>query len=219
MASAPIALPRIGVSRRLAMAALAVLALAGAWLAVHRAMPDWYARLWHPLHYEEAIREHSARNALDAALVAAVIEAESGFVPDSRSGEGAVGLMQILPATARFVAEGPRRPSPPPDRLEDPSVNIAYGTRYLRYLMDRHGSLALALAAYNGGESNVRRWLDDAARQGRALRVPDDIPFPETRRFVARVLELRGIYRRSYGDRLPEAGAGIPQERSISSIR
>ena len=179
-----------------------VVGLGLAWFLVHQAMPAWYARLWYPLHYERTIVEAAGRNGLEPALVAAVIQAESGFVPDSRSSQGAVGLMQVLPATARFVAEGPRRPSPPPDRLEDPHVNIAYGTRYLRYLIDRHGSVPLALAAYNGGEANVDRWVTEAEAAGRTLRVPDDVPFPETRAFVERVLELRGVYRRTYGEEL-----------------
>lgn len=176
-----------------------------AWLLVHQSMPGWYARLWYPLYYEGAILEHSARNGLEPALVAAVIQAESGFVPDSRSSQGAVGLMQLLPATARFVAEGPRRPSAAPVRLENPEVNIAYGTRYLRYLIDRHGTLPLALAAYNGGEANVDRWVAAAAAEGRSLRVPEDVPFPETRAFVERVLELLGVYRRTYGEELAPA--------------
>ncbi len=193
------------VSSRLGTLIVVAIGLGLAWLLVHQTMPGWYARLWYPLHYEQAILEHSARNGLEPALVAAVIQAESGFVPDSRSSQGAVGLMQLLPATARFVAEGPRRPSPAPVRLEDPEVNIAYGTRYLRYLIDRHGTLPLALAAYNGGEANVDRWVAEAAAEGRSLRVPQDVPFPETRAFVERVLELRGVYRRTYGEELAPA--------------
>ena len=173
-----------------------------AWHEVHQAMPAWYARLWYPLEYQDAIREESARNGLDPALVAAVIDTESGFAPDSRSGQGAVGLMQLLPETAEFVAGLPGRPSPPPDELETPEANIAYGTRYLRYLVERHGSLEVALAAYNAGESNVADWLAEADARGEELDIPDDIPFPETRSFVRRVEEATPIYRRTYGDRL-----------------
>jgi soluble lytic murein transglycosylase len=172
------------------------------WFLVHQAMPGWYARLWYPLRYEQTIRTEAARNQLDPALVAAVINTESGFVPDSRSSEGAVGLMQLLPATARFVAEQPGRPSPSPDALGDPDANIAYGSRYLRYLIDRYGTVDLALAAYNGGESNVSRWLERARASGRTMRIPDDIPFPETRGFVRRVEHAVPIYRRAYGDQL-----------------
>jgi soluble lytic murein transglycosylase len=187
----------------IALAALGV--LAGAWYAVHQAMPGWYARLWYPLQYDAIIRAEAARYHLDPALVAAVIYRESGFVPDSRSERGAVGLMQLLPETARFMAQQPRRPSPAPDDLERPEVNIAYGSRYLRYLIDRHGSVPLALAAYNAGEANLAAWLRQARQSGRSLRVPDDIPFSETRTFVREVGDTTAIYRRAYRT---ELGAG-----------
>jgi soluble lytic murein transglycosylase len=203
--------------RRLAdrrIVALVLLAAAVAGLAVtHHAMPGWYARLWYPLRYEEAIRSESRRNALDPALVAAVIYEESGFVPDSRSSRGAVGLMQLLPSTAEFVADSPDRPSPAPTRLDEPEVNIAYGTRYLRYLIERLGSIDLALAAYNGGEANVARWQSEARARGTTFTVPEDIPFEETRDFVRSVLRDRAIYRRAYGDELggePSATADPP---------
>jgi soluble lytic murein transglycosylase len=200
---APVRAPRR--RRRIAWALLGVLVLAaigGAWLQVHRTMPAWYARLWYPLEYEDAIRTEAARYDLDPALVAAVINTESGFVPDSHSSQGAVGLMQVLPETARFVARGEDRPSPSPERLQVPAVNIAYGSAYLRYLIDRYGTVPLALAAYNGGETNLTDWLDQARRRGADLRIPDDIPFSETREFVKRVLDTVPIYRRAYGDRL-----------------
>jgi len=203
--AAPAARPRPRGRRRLVwlLVVLATLGVLGAaWYEVHRTMPAWYARLWYPLEYEGAIRAEATRNGLDPAFVAAVIEAESGFVPDSRSERGAVGLMQVLPETARSIARQPGRPSPPPVRLEVPEVNIAYGTRYLRQLIDRHGDIDLALAAYNAGGSNVERWLAEARDSGQPLDVPDDIPFPETRAFVERVGESTDIYRRAYGDRL-----------------
>jgi soluble lytic murein transglycosylase len=181
---------------------LAVGAVGAGWHQLHQAMPAWYARLWYPLDYEEAILRESARNGIDPALVAAVIYTESGFVPDSTSSQGAVGLMQMLPSTAEFVATLPRRPSPAPEAIGEPTANIAYGTRYLRYLIDRHGSIPLALAAYNGGESNVTRWEREAAARGDVLRIPQDIPFSETRGFVTRVLTMEPIYRRAYGGRL-----------------
>lgn len=186
----------------LLFAVVVVGAVAAGWLQIHRTMPAWYARLWYPLAYEEPIRAEAARYDLDPALVAAVINTESGFAPDSRSGAGAVGLMQVLPDTARFIARQPDRPSPSPERLAEPEVNIAYGARYLRYLIDRYGSVGLALAAYNGGPANVNEWIERAQAAGGTLDVPDDIPFSETRGFVSRVQRAVPIYHRAYGDRL-----------------
>lgn len=188
--------------RRLAVVLLLLAALGVAWYAVHRAMPAWYARLWYPLEYVGPIREESARFGVDPELVAAVIYEESGFVSDSLSSRGAVGLMQVQPETARFVAGLKRRPSPSPERIAEPEVNIAYGTALLRHLIDRYRDTPLALAAYNAGTSNVDRWLADAKAAGTPFRVPADIPFGETRAYVADVLHTRGIYARAYGDRL-----------------
>jgi soluble lytic murein transglycosylase len=192
-----------------AIAVVFAVALAGGAIGVHRSMPAWYARLWHPLEYENAIRTEANRYGLDPALVAAVAEAESGFTPDSRSSEGAVGVMQILPGTARFISRQPTRPSPSPERLTEPEVGFAYGAWYLRYLIDRHGNVPSALAAYNAGESNLSRWEAGAELKGRSLRVPQDIPFTETRDFVSRVEELAGLYRRSYDGRLGEPIPGL----------
>lgn len=185
------------------MAWLGVIAVvAVAWAGVHESMPAWYARMWYPLEHEQVIREEAARNDLDPALVAAVINAESGFVADSRSGSGAVGLMQILPSTAEWVAAQEDRPSPPPRDLEDPETNIAYGTHLLAYLRDEFGSIPLALAAYNAGAANVEEWQREAGARGEVFAVPEDVPFPETRSYVAKVQELVPVYRRAYGDKL-----------------
>jgi soluble lytic murein transglycosylase len=200
--AAPGRRPRLRAVWLLAVLVLLAAAAGASWYQVHQEMPGWYARLWYPLEHEQAVREEATRNRLDPAFVAAVIDTESGFVADSRSGEGAVGLMQVRPETARFIAGLPRRPSPSPDRLAEPAVNIAYGTRFLRYLVDRYDSVDLALVAYNSGPTNLGRWLEEARAQGRALRVPADIPFAETRGFVIKVREAAPIYRRAYGDRL-----------------
>lgn len=172
------------------------------WYTVHQSMPAWYARLWFPLEHAAAIRSEAARYELDTALVAAVVYEESGFVSDSRSSRGAVGLMQVLPSTARFVATLRPRPSPSPERLEEPEVNIAYGASYLHYLTERYDDTPLALAAYNAGTANVDAWLSRARQEGRTLAVPEEIPFPETRSYVGDVLRTRDIYARAYGDKL-----------------
>ncbi len=154
-----------------------------------------------PLAYSDVIRQQAAEKHLDPALVAAVIYAETKFDPRPSSA-GAQGLMQILPQTAQFLA---RRSGATTFRVSDlatPQVNIAYGSYYLRYLLDRYGGEEmLALAAYNGGETNVDEWLAQARSDGRALSV-DDIPFPQTRAYVGRVLQAQQDYRRTYPGQL-----------------
>ena len=181
---------------------LAVLVLVGAALAVHLAMPSWYAKLWYPLEHTGAITVQARANGLEPELVAAVIYRESHFTESARSDRGAVGLMQLLPETAAWIHRQPGSPDAPPERLGDPVVNIAYGAWYLHYLMDKYGDEGAALAAYNGGENNVQKWLGDARRAGRGTLAMSDIRFPETRSFVRAVLDARGVYRDAWGSSL-----------------
>jgi soluble lytic murein transglycosylase len=103
-----------------------------------------------------------------------------------------------MPQTAQFLARRSGATNFSVADLGTPAVNIAYGSYYLRYLLDRYGgSQMLALAAYNGGEANVDRWV--AAARERGHRLSDrDIPFPETRAYVERVLQAQRDYRRTY---------------------
>jgi soluble lytic murein transglycosylase len=181
----------------LGMAALAALLAAVVLPTLERGVQE----ITLPLQHEDIIRQQAAEKDLDPALLAAVIFAESKF-RDETSRAGAKGLMQLTPATARYIAHlsGGTRFSL--DDLSTPQVNISYGAYYLRYLLNRYGgNTALALAAYNGGEGNVDRWIGQAGAANRSLRV-DDIPFPETRAYVARVLRARGEYARTYAREL-----------------
>lgn len=150
-----------------------------------------------PLKHEDIIRQQADAKNLDPSLVAAVIYAESKF-RDQTSAAGAKGLMQITPATARFIA---RKSGGSAFELRDlgtPQINISYGSFYLRYLLDRYGgNETLAIAAYNGGEGNVDRWIVDAGAKGKAFKV-DDIPFAETRAYVDRVETAKRDYRNNY---------------------
>jgi soluble lytic murein transglycosylase len=150
-----------------------------------------------PLSDTAIIREQAAAKHLDPALIAAVIYAESKFEPRP-SAAGAQGLMQILPATAYYLAHlsGGKRFTA--TDLATPRINVAYGSYYLRYLLDHyHGDEMLALAAYNGGLANVDRWVADADGAGRRLTTAA-IPFPETREYVQRVLAAQHAYRAEY---------------------
>ena len=154
-----------------------------------------------PLRDAGTIRAQAAQKRLDPALVAAVIDAETKF--DARtSSTGAVGLMQVEPATAEFLAHRSGATAFTTADLHHPGTNIAYGCYYLRFLLDEfHGSTVLAVAAYNGGASNVAQWEAAARTHGHGLRI-SEIPFPETRAYVARVLHAQREYRRVYAHRL-----------------
>jgi soluble lytic murein transglycosylase len=152
-----------------------------------------------PLRHDDIIRQQAAEKELDPALIAGVIFAESHF-RDQTSHAGAKGLMQLMPDTADYIAEKSGGIAFEQGDLATPQVNIAYGSWYLRHLLDKYeGREVLALAAYNAGQGNVDRWI--AGAEGDHLR-PTDIPFAETRHYVAKVLAARDDYRREYADEL-----------------
>jgi soluble lytic murein transglycosylase len=150
-----------------------------------------------PLNDVAVIREQAAEKHLDPALIAAVIYAESKFDPRTSSA-GALGLMQLLPTTAEYIAHLSGGVRFTTSDLATPKINVAYGSWYLRYLLDHYeGNELEAVAAYNGGLTNVDRWVAEARQQGRSLTV-DEIPFPETRAYVERVMRVQGEYRKLY---------------------
>lgn len=154
-----------------------------------------------PLRHEDIIRQQSAEKNLDPALVAAVIYQESKF-RDRTSVAGARGLMQITPDTARFIAKQSGGIRFTLQDLGTPQINIAYGTWYLRWLLDRyHGRTALAIAAYNAGFGHVDDWVRNAGGPD-SFDPKTDIPYPETRSYVQQVLSWRKDYARRYSREL-----------------
>ena len=154
-----------------------------------------------PLTNADVIRQQAAEKHLDPALIAGVIYAETKF--DARpSPAGAQGLMQILPQTAEFLAHKSGATTFTVADLGTPQVNIAYGSYYLRDLLDHYnGKTVLALAAYNGGIGNVDQWVADARQHDRQMTIKA-IPFPETRAYVQRVLHAQRQYRHTYASQL-----------------
>ncbi|MGH2904810.1 MAG: lytic transglycosylase domain-containing protein [Solirubrobacteraceae bacterium] len=154
-----------------------------------------------PLSDASVIREQARAKHLDPALIAAVIYAETKFEPRT-SAAGAEGLMQIEPETAEFLAKLSGGYSFTTSDLGTPKINVAYGSYYLRYLLDHYdGNEMLAVAAYNAGLANVDRWVAKARAEGGQLTVAT-IPFPETRAYVQRVLEAQQEYRATYARQL-----------------
>ena len=154
-----------------------------------------------PLNDAAVIRAQAAEKHLDPALIAAVIYAETKFEP-RESSAGALGLMQLLPGTAAFIAGRTGGVDFTTADLATPSVNIAYGSWYLRYLLEHYGGEELpALAAYNAGLSNVDSWVSKAREDGAAL-TADEIPYPQTKAYVERVLSAQQAYRATYARQL-----------------
>jgi peptidoglycan lytic transglycosylase len=179
--------------RLLTVIVLVVLAGASAVALVLKQEPDWYLRGRYPLEYEQLVRANARNHDLDPALVAAVIYAESRFDPNVRSGAGAVGLMQLLPSTAEFIARKTGGKNFIVADLRDPEINVRYGTWLLGYLRDRYdGDVTTALAAYHAGPGNVDEWR----RRG------EGIVFPETASYVHEVERMRQVYAKAYGSQL-----------------
>jgi soluble lytic murein transglycosylase len=154
-----------------------------------------------PLHDASVIRHQAADKHIDPTLIAAVIYAETKFDPRPSSA-GAQGLMQILPSTAEFLAHLSGGVRFQTGDLATPAINIAYGSYYLRYLLDHYeGDELLAVAAYNAGLTNVDRWVAQARAAGGKLTAMT-IPFPETREYVRRVLDAQHAYRATYAHQL-----------------
>ena len=173
------------------MLVLAALA-GGGFLLLERTMPNWYARLRYPLQYDAIVVGHARNYDLDPALLAAVIYRESKFDAQAKSKSGAIGLMQLLPSTAKGIALHTGGTRFRVEDLYDPEINVRYGAFYLRRLLRKYGDERLALAAYNAGQANVDAWLADGG----------GIEFSETREYVHKVLAARDIYARAYSREL-----------------
>jgi soluble lytic murein transglycosylase len=187
-------------TRRLRLVGVLVFLVVAGFFAVQAARPLFQRAirdLTLPLHDSAIIDAQAHAKGLDPALVAAVIDAETGF--DARtSAAGAEGLMQLEPATAEALARQSGATTFHVSDLGTPAVNIAYGAYYLRQLLHTFGGdETAALAAYNGGETNVGTWIAQAHSEGHPFGL-NDIPFPATRAYVQKVEQAQREYRQKY---------------------
>ena len=155
----------------------------------------------YPTPHRALIEAKSRQAGLDPALVYGLIRQESRFIADARSGVGASGLMQLMPATARWTAKQVGL-AYSPQMINDHDVNLQLGTAYLkRVLDDLDGSLAMAAAAYNAGPGRPRRWREGAVMEPAAW--TESIPFSETRDYVKKVLANSIDYAAVLGQTVP----------------
>jgi soluble lytic murein transglycosylase len=162
-------------------------------------MPGVSAKLF-PLHYQTEIAHAAGDYGQDPYLVAAMVRTESGFDAQAESPAGAVGLMQLMPSTAEWVASKSDKWSggTAPD-LRVPADNLDLGVWYLNYLGEIYGAGSMAaLAAYNAGLGHVDDWI--AAAGGLEAFDVTDIPYPETKQYVQRVEHYRDLYLRIHPD-------------------
>lgn len=188
---------RVFASVRVVVIAVVVVLATVAYLFVRG--PAAWQRLYHPLAHEREIEVAALRHEVNPFLICAVVNAESGFDADEVSRAGAVGLMQVMPQTARELRDrGLVDEAVVAGKdLSDPAVNVEYGTAYLRYLIGRYHEVETALAAYNAGMRNADVWADAGGD------IREAIGFPETRHYVLRAMRARERYEDLYPDAFP----------------
>lgn len=155
-------------------------------------------RLAYPKAWEESVLHWAQEYQVDPILIWAVMREESGFLPTAVSSSGARGLMQLLPSTAHWIAEEKLHIPYREELLFEPNYNIRLGTWYLRYLLDQFGgNTAWAVAAYNAGPGNIRRWTEKEVFTLPDL--PGALRSIETREYLVKVLNSWLVYRELYG--------------------
>ena len=165
-------------------------------------VPAIQKKFLYPFPYRSTVESYSSRWKVDKFLAISVMKVESNFSEAAHSQSGAIGLMQIMPETAAWIAyqlgEAPEEVADDIEHLHDPETNIRYGTWYLAELEDEFkGNDVLALAAYNAGRGNVHKWIKEN-NWSENFSDADKIPYAETRDYVKRVLHCREKYAKLY---------------------
>jgi soluble lytic murein transglycosylase-like protein len=174
--------------------------------------PGWAERRPHAYAREVA---HSARKyGLDPDLLFAVMRVESVYQRRIISHAGAIGLMQIMPRTGRLIAEAVGRHDATTTDLLDPVVNLEFSAWYLSSLLERmDGRLPLAIASYNGGPHNVRKWIRSNGEHMPLDAFLERIPFTETKRYVRRVLGYYAQYKQARGEQMDQIALSLPPDK------
>ena len=173
-----------------------LLLAAGVWL--YRRGSEAYQNAAYPTAYRDLVEPYAAAYGLDPSLVMAVIRTESRFDPAARSAAGALGLMQMTESTFEWVQWREKVEDPLPfESLTDPETSIRYGCATLALLKEMFENEQTALAAYNAGMGNVRKWLADERYSADGVTLKE-IPFTETRQYVPKVIEAQKQYRALY---------------------
>ena len=157
---------------------------------------DGIDRKNYPRKYSEYVEKYSDEFGVPEHIIYSVIKVESGFDSSAESSAGAVGLMQLMPDTFRYLA-AELKETYNAELIYGPETNIRYGTYYLSKLYVKYQNWDTVFAAYNGGETNVDEWLSDSeySEDGKTLK---EIPFKETRKYVSKLNKAMDVYTRLY---------------------
>lgn len=168
---------------------------------------SWTGKWIYPIKYRDQIELSAENYKLDPYLISSIIRVESNYKPDLISKKGAVGLMQIMPETAKWIIDQGGYDNLSLQSLQIPEINIDMGAWYLqsltvqhkRYLADESklNQLAILAAAYNAGPGNLRKWLDAGEWNGKYSSI-GKIPFGETRHYIQRVIYYYKKYMKYY---------------------
>jgi len=163
-----------------------------------------------PLMLENAVEKYSRLNKLDSAYTYAVIRRESAFAIEARSPVGAMGLMQIMPATGKYIAKKLKLPYKNKKQLYSSTYNLKLGTNYLQEMLSKfHKQPVLASAAYNAGGHRVKAWLPKKEKI-KAVDWVESIPFKETREYVSAILAYTAIYQHRLGKPITRLSHKMP---------
>lgn len=154
-----------------------------------------YFNILYPKKYSIFINNFSQKYSVDKVLIYSVINTESNFNANATSSKGAMGLMQIMPPTALFIAEQLNIENFNTKNLYNPETNIEFGTFYLNYLLNKFDNIDAVICSYNAGETVVRRWLNDKnySTDGKTL---DQIPYTETSNYLKKVQQNYKVYKK-----------------------
>lgn len=154
----------------------------------------------YPIYHYQTIRVSAEQYKLDPLFLAAIIRTESKFQEGNVSHAGAIGLMQLMPDTARWIADQSGTVYVSPTELAEPAINIRLGSWYVAYLQKRfNGNIVAAVASYNAGPNRVAKWIQEGVWDGSSNHI-DQIPVGETRHYVQRVLYMYEKYKYLYNE-------------------
>ncbi|MCO4811976.1 MAG: transglycosylase SLT domain-containing protein [Gammaproteobacteria bacterium] len=175
--------------------------------------------LRYPLPWQQQFELHSSAAKISPTWAYGIARSESLFMRDVRSSAGAIGLMQLMPATGRQVAKEIRLPYSGLATLTDPESNIRLGTSYLGQMAERFGgNRVLATAAYNAGPHRVDRWLPEQGSEDARVWI-ENIPFNETRKYVKRVLAAQAIFHWRMTGKLQRLSDELPLVKAASEAQ